>query len=144
MYVTIALHAPTTLGTVILVGQVIVEFGFTITIAVVVGPGQPLAVGVIVNVTVCCAVVMLVSVPLMLPLPEAAMPVTFTVLFLVQAYVVPLTAPDIKIVVIGFPVQIVWLEGVATTFGVELTNTDAVTGAPGQPFADGVIVKITV
>lgn len=51
--------------------------------------------------------VVLVNVPLILPLPLAAIPVTFTVLFLVQVYVVPLTAPLSTIVVIGLAEQIV-------------------------------------
>lgn len=66
-------------------GQVIVGVGFTITVAVVDGPAQPLAVGVIVYVTVCCTSVLFIGVPLIFPVPELARPVTFTVLFLVQA-----------------------------------------------------------
>lgn len=65
--------------------------GFTSTVAVIGVPGQPLAIGVIVKVTVTGAVVVLVSEPLILPEPEAAMPVTDTVLSLVQLKVVPLT-----------------------------------------------------
>lgn len=61
-----------------------VGVGFTSTVAVEVGPGHPLAVGVIVNVTVTGALVVLVNAPLMLPVPLAAMPVTVAVLFLVQ------------------------------------------------------------
>ena len=52
--------------------------------AVVVVPGQPLAVGVIVKVTVIGAAVVLVSVPLIFPLPLAAIPVTVPVLSLVH------------------------------------------------------------
>ena len=58
--------------------------GFTSTVAVVVGPTQPFAVGVMVKVTVTGAVVVLVSSPLMFPIPLAAIPVTATVLSLVQ------------------------------------------------------------
>ena len=58
--------------------------GFTSTVAVIGAPGQPLAVGVIVNVTVTGAKVVFVNVPLILPLPLAAIPVTVTVLSLVQ------------------------------------------------------------
>ena len=47
-------------------------------------PGQPLAVGVIVNVTSTGALVVFVNVPLIFPLPLAAIPVTATVLSLVQ------------------------------------------------------------
>ena len=59
--------------------------GFTSTVAVDVVPTQPLAVGVIVKVTVIGAAVVLVSVPAMLlPLPLAAIPVRLTVLSLVH------------------------------------------------------------
>ena len=47
-------------------------------------PGQPLAVGVMVKVTVTGAKVVLVSVPLILPEPLAAIPVTVALLSLVQ------------------------------------------------------------
>ena len=47
-------------------------------------PGHPLAVGVMVNVTVTGALVVLVNEPLILPEPLAAMPVTVPVLSLVQ------------------------------------------------------------
>ena len=58
--------------------------GLTNTVAVTGVPGQLLADGVIVNVTVTGDSVVLVNVPLILPLPLAAMPVTVPVLFLVQ------------------------------------------------------------
>ena len=58
--------------------------GFTRTVAVIGVPVHPFADGVIVNVTVTGALVVLVSVPLMFPLPLAAMPVTVPVLSLVQ------------------------------------------------------------
>lgn len=61
-----------------------VGVGFTSTVAVMDEPVQPLAVGVIVKVTVIGAVVVLVRVPLISPEPLAAMPVTDTVLSLVQ------------------------------------------------------------
>jgi len=79
--------------------------GLTVTVAVIGVPGQVLAVGVIVNVTVTGEEVVFVSVPLILPEPLAAMPVTVPVLFLVQLYVVPDTAPLNTIVVIVFPEQ---------------------------------------
>ena len=59
-------------------------FGFTNTVAVIGVPEQLVVVGVIVNVTVTGAVVILVNVPLILPAPLADMPVTEVVLFLVQ------------------------------------------------------------
>ena len=58
--------------------------GFTNTVAVIGVPGQPLAVGVMVKVTVIGANVVFVNAPLILPDPLAAIPVTVAVLFLVQ------------------------------------------------------------
>jgi len=49
--------------------------GFTSTVAVMDPPVQPLAVGVMVNVTVTGAVVVLVKAPAILPDPLAAIPV---------------------------------------------------------------------
>ena len=57
---------------------------FTSTVAVTGVPAHPLAVGVMVNVIVIGAVVVLVNAPLILPVPLAAMPVTVVVLFRVQ------------------------------------------------------------
>jgi len=118
--------------------------GLTTTVAVIAAPTQPFAVGVTVKLTVTGALVVFVSVPEILPEPVAAMPVTVAVLFLVHAYVVPLTAPVKAIVVIAVAEQIVCEDGVAMAFGVGLTKTVAVIGVPVQPFADGVIVKVTV
>ena len=87
---------------------------------------------------------MLVSVPLILPVPFAAMPVTLTRLSLVQLYTVPATLPLSTIVVIGLPEQLVCAAGVATAFGIGFTTTVAVVVGPVQPFALGVIVKVTV
>jgi hypothetical protein len=67
-----------------LAGHTIVNGACTITVAVIGAPGQPLAVGVMVNVTVTAAAVVFTNVPLMLPVPLAAIPVTVAVLFLVQ------------------------------------------------------------
>jgi hypothetical protein len=122
-----------------------VGVGFSNTVAVMGVPGQPLAVGVMVKVTVTGAVVVLVSVPLMLPAPLAAMPVAATVLSLVQLYTTPATAlPVMAIVVIATPEHTVCDAGVATAVGVGFTNTVAVMGVPGQPLAVGVMVKVTV
>ena len=60
------------------------EAASTKTVAVIGVPGQLLAVGVIVNVTVTAALVVLVKIPVIFPLPLAAIPVTVAVLFLVQ------------------------------------------------------------
>ena len=57
----------------------------TVTVAVIAAPGQVLAVGIIVNVTVTGAVVVLVNDPLILPAPLAAIPVTVATLSLVHA-----------------------------------------------------------
>jgi hypothetical protein len=70
---------------VILAGQVTVGAAFSITVAVIGAPTQPFAVGVIVKVTVCCTSVVFVNDPAILPVPLAAIPVTFAVLFLVHA-----------------------------------------------------------
>jgi hypothetical protein len=109
-----------------------VGVGLTKTVAVIAVPAHPLAVGVIVNVTVTAAVVVFVNVPLISPDPLAAMPVTVAVLSLVQAYVVPLTAPVKAIVVIGVALHTVWLLGVATAVGVGLTVYVYVIGVPEQ------------
>jgi hypothetical protein len=58
--------------------------GFTKTVAVDGTPAQPLAVGVIVKVTVIGANVVLVKLPLISPLPPIAIPVTVPILSLVQ------------------------------------------------------------
>lgn len=93
-------------------------------------PAQPLAVGVIVNVTVTGAVVVLVNVPLISPAPLAAIPVTATVLSLVQLYTVPATLPVMAIVVIATPEHTVCDDGLATALGVGLTVIVKVFGAP--------------
>lgn len=121
-----------------------VGVGLTSTVAVNVVPGQVFAVGVIVNVTVIGPFVVLVSAPEILPEPFAAMPVTLAVLSRVQVKVVLATGPASAIVVIVPPEQIVWEAGVAVPVGVGLTITVAVIALPGQVFAVGVIVNVTV
>ena len=81
--------------------------GVTITVAVIGVPVHPLAVGVIVKVTVTGAVVVLVSPPLILPVPLVAMPVTATLLSLDQLNVVPVRPPLKAIVVMVAPEQMV-------------------------------------
>ena len=76
-------------------------------------PAQPLAVGVIVNVTVIGVVFVLVNAPLMLPLPLAAIPVTVPLLSLIQLNMVEGTVPVITIVEIPVPEHIDWEAGVA-------------------------------
>lgn len=145
LYVTTAPHWLASLGTVMLAGHVIVGTALTVTVAVIGVPPQLFGeVGVMVNVTVCDTVVLFISVPLiLLPKPLAAMPVTFTVLSLVQLYVVPVTVLVRLIVVIG-PEQTVCEDGVAVATGLGFTITVAVIAVPGQPFAVGVIVNVTV
>lgn len=119
--------------------------GLTVTVAVMSVPGQPFAVGVMVNVTVTGDNVVLVNTPLMLPLPLAAIPVTVPVLFLVHVYVVPETALLNAMAVILPPEQIGCDDGVAIASGVGFTTTVAVIDEPGQPAPDvGVIVNVTV
>ena len=86
---------------------VAVGVGFTNTVAFMGVPGQPFAIGVIVKVTVIGELVVLVKVPEIFPLPLPAIPVTPAVLSLVQLYVAPATFPDMAIVVIALPEQIV-------------------------------------
>jgi len=85
-----------------------------------------------VKVTVIGALVVLVSVPDILPVPLFAIPVTVTVLSLTQLYTVPATLPLITIVVIGTPEQTVCEDGVATAFGIGFTVTVAVVDGPVQ------------
>ena len=119
--------------------------GLTKTVAVIAAPGQLFAVGMIVKVTVIGALVVLVSVPDILPDPLAAMPVTVPVLLRVHAYVVPDTAPVNTMVLIEAAEQIVCDAGVATAFGVGLTVTVILYGAPVQPRDDtGVTTYCTV
>ena len=84
------------------------------------------------NVTVIGALVVFVNVPLILPAPLATIPVTVATLSLTQLYTVPATLPVSTIVVIVEPEQIVWLDGVATAFGIGFTVTVAVIGVPVQ------------
>ena len=74
----------------------------------VVGPAQPLAVGVIVNVTVTGALVKLVKATAgTLPEPLAPIPVTVALLSRTQLNTVPATAPENTICCVVEPVQIV-------------------------------------
>ena len=106
--------------------------GFTSTVAVTAVPGQPLAVGVIVNVTVTGALVVLVNAPLILPLPLAAIPVTVAVLSLVQLKTVPETLPVSTMVLMVPPEQMVCAASVANASGIGFTSTVAIIGVPEQ------------
>lgn len=118
--------------------------GLTSTVAVIGVPGQLLAVGVMVKVTVIGALVVLVKAPLMLPAPLAAIPVTVATLSRVQLKVVPFTLPAKTMVVMLLPEQMVCAAGVAVAFGVGFTTTVAVMGSPVQVGVEGIIVKVTV
>lgn len=133
------------LQTLAVAALVITGLGFTVTVTVVADEHPP-AVAVMVNTVTCWLIVVLVNVPLILPLPLAAIPVRFTVLSLVQLNVVPATTLglDITEVAIATPEQTVWLLLVAFTVGVGLTATVAVMGDPGQPLTVGVMVNVTV
>ena len=85
-----------------------------------------------VKVTTWATLVLLFSIPEILPLPLAAIPVTLPVLLRTQSYDVPGTLPLSTIVVIAEPVQMVCADGVATTLGTGFTATVAVIGVPVQ------------
>lgn len=106
--------------------------GFTTTVALKPGPVQPLAIGVMVKVTVTGALLVFVKLPLIVPEPLAGMPVTVATLSRVQLNTVPATLPLGMIGVIADPEQMTWLAGAAVAFGVGFTNTVAVTGVPVQ------------
>jgi hypothetical protein len=121
------------------------EFTFTSTVAVIGAPIHPLAVGVMVNVTVMGDAVLFVNIPvILLPDPVAAIPVTEAALSLAQVYVTPGIPLLNAIVVIVAPEKIVCDNGVADAAVAAFTSTVAVIGAPVQPLAVGVIVNVTV
>ena len=82
-----------------------VGVGLTATVALNGAIGHPLAVAVILKVTVISAFVVFVNVPLISPLPPAAIPVTVPVLFLVHEYIVEEIFPANTIVVMALPEQ---------------------------------------
>ena len=96
------------------------------------GPEQPLAVGVMVKVTVTAALLVFVKLPLIVPVPLAAIPVTVATLSRVQLNTVPATLPLGMIGVIAEPEHIVCVCGAAVAFGVGFTSTVAVIGVPVQ------------
>ena len=96
-----------------------------------------------VNVTVTGALLLLIRVPLISPVPALAMVPVIAGLSLVQVYVVPLVKLDKTIGAILSPLHIAWLPGDATATGDGFTSTVAVTAVPGHPFAAAVIVNVT-
>ena len=81
--------------------------------------------------------VLFTSVPLILPAPEEAMPVTFAVLSRTQLNTVPATFPLSTMLEIAVPEHTVCEVGLATAFGTGLTTTLAGTGAPVQTTGTG-------
>ena len=65
------------------------------------------------------------------------------VVLFVQLYTVPVTAPLKLIAPVEAPLQTVWFDTLLTV-GVGFTTMEAVIALPVQPFAEGVIVKVTV
>jgi hypothetical protein len=118
--------------------------GRTVSVAIIAGPSQPFILGIIVKVTVTGVVRVVVKVPLILPVPLAAIPVAVATLSLVHLYTVPATGLVKLIVVIGVPEQLTWNAGVATAVVVGWIVTVAVTGVPTHPAAVGVMVNVTV
>lgn len=103
--------------------------GLTVIVAVIAGPKQPPAKGVIVIVAVTGVVPGLTAVKDgTLPLPDAVSPIE--VLLLVHVNVVPFTGLVRAIIVLALPLQTVWAGGVATTTGVGLTLIIAVIDCP--------------
>jgi len=76
-----------------------------------------------VKVVVCTVLVLLISMPLILPEPLKGMPVILGMLSLVQLYTVPGTLPVNMIGVIGVLLQIVWADGVATALGISTISS---------------------
>lgn len=120
-----------------------VGVGLTVTPKVTGVPVQPLADGVTVKVTTTGAPVVLVSVPLIEPVPLAAIPVTAVVLSLVQLNEVPVTVPVGLTVVIADSEQIV-SEAMALTTGLGFTSMAEVLTPSVHPLAVPLILYVTV
>lgn len=112
--------------------------GFTVATGETDGPEHPLAVGVMVYVTVPFTEVVAFNVcVILLPLPDK-LPVAFEA-DAVQLKVVPLTPFGLVIAMdVACAEQMDWLE--AEALGIGLTVTVAVIAVPTQPLAEGVIV----
>lgn len=118
--------------------------GLTNMVAVMGVPWHPSAVGVMVNVTVTGVFPLFTSDPLILPDPLLLMVPAIPGLFLTQLNVVPGVVLDKTTWVMSIPLQTDWLAGVATATGEGFTNTVAIAAVPGQPFATGVTLNVTV
>ena len=75
---------PAAAFTTMFAGHVTVGIGLTTTVAVIGGPEQLLALGVMVKVTVTGVVTLLVNMPLIFPFPAAGIPPTAAILSRVQ------------------------------------------------------------
>ena len=108
---------------------------------VIVGPGQPLAIGVTVIVATSGALVVFVAMKLGIsPEPAGASPIAGV--SLVQLYIVPATGPVKWINCVAEPLQRTWF-GCWFADGVGCTKTVAVIVGPTQPLAVGVIENVT-
>jgi hypothetical protein len=132
------------LHTVWLAGVFTLGVGLTVSVAIIAGPSQPFILGIMVKVTITGVVPVVVKVPVILPVPLAAMPVAVATLSLVHLYTVPATGLVKLIGTIGVPEQLTWNAGVATAVVVGWMVTVAVTGVPTHPAAVGVMVNVTV
>ena len=102
------------------------------------------AVAVMVIVVVWLTLVLLVTVPLMSPLPLAGIPATLA-LSRVQLKVVPTRLLLVlKTILAKDPVQTLWAAGVATVNGAGRTITSTVTAVDAQPKRVETIVKVVV
>lgn len=121
--------------------------GFTVTVNVEV-PTQPEAVPVRVNVVVCEILVVLTSVPVMLlPLPDAGIPVRLAVLSRVQVKFVPETPFNVPklIVANAVPEHTDCEAGIAVGSGIGLTVMETVDGLEIQLSSEiAYSVKVTV
>jgi len=127
------------------VGLVVATFGDgLIVITTFIGiPGQALAEGVTIYVTVPAVVPGLVSVwEIEEPLDALAPVIPPVIVPIVQLKVVPDTLLFNTIFVVS-PLHMV-VGPVVVTFGAGLTVTNMFFGMPGQPFAEGVTIYITV
>ena len=106
--------------------------GFTVTVALTGFPVQLPAIGVMVKVTVTGASVVFVRAPEILPVPLSAIPVTDSVLSLVQLKTVPSTFPLSAIVVMVAGVQMLCEPGVTMASGSGLTAILKDLASPGQ------------
>ena len=116
--------------------------GFTVMVKELVGPVQPLAVGVTVTVAITGALPVLVAVKeAMFPLPEAARPMEASLF--VHAKVVPVTVlVKFTAVVLALPHR-VWLV-ILSAVGVGFTVMVNELVGPVQPLAVGVTVMVAV